>query len=102
MRRPELPREVKAVVGEIDGDDGAATTRWSRDNAAAMESLSTGVQFADDAEPYASAPIAIDLAGDEYVAGAVQSGGVCAHLGVCAGGGVCDGGGDADDWNAPL
>lgn len=31
-------------------------------------------QFADDAEPYASAPIAIDLAGDEYVAGAVQSG----------------------------
>jgi hypothetical protein len=31
-------------------------------------------QFADDAEPLASAPIAIDLAGDEYVAGAVQSG----------------------------
>lgn len=31
-------------------------------------------QFADDAEPFASAPIAIDLAGDEYVAGAVQSG----------------------------
>ena len=34
--------------GWLDGDDGAATTRWSRDNAAAMESLSTGVQFADD------------------------------------------------------
>ncbi len=31
-------------------------------------------QFADDAEPFASEPIAIDLAGDEYVAGAVQSG----------------------------
>jgi hypothetical protein len=31
-------------------------------------------QFADDAEPFASTPIAIDLAGDEYVAGAVQSG----------------------------
>lgn len=31
-------------------------------------------QFADDAEPYAASPIAIDLAGDEYVAGAVQSG----------------------------
>lgn len=34
--------------GWLDGDDGAATTRWSRDNAAAMESLSTGVQYADD------------------------------------------------------
>ena len=34
--------------GWLDGADGAATTRWSRDNAAAMESLSTGVQFADD------------------------------------------------------
>ena len=34
--------------GWLDGADGAATTRWSRDNAAAMESLSTGVQYADD------------------------------------------------------
>ena len=34
--------------GWLDGDDGTATMRWSRDNAAAMESLSTGVQFADD------------------------------------------------------
>ena len=34
--------------GWLDGDDGGATTRWSRDNTAAMESLSTGVQFADD------------------------------------------------------
>jgi hypothetical protein len=30
-------------------------------------------QFADDAEPYAVSPIVIDLRGDEYVAGAVQS-----------------------------
>jgi FAD/FMN-containing dehydrogenase len=35
-------------AGWFDGADGAATTRWARDNAAAMESLSTGVQFADD------------------------------------------------------
>ena len=34
--------------GWFDGADGAATTRWAHDNAAAMESLSTGVQFADD------------------------------------------------------
>jgi FAD/FMN-containing dehydrogenase len=34
--------------GWLDGADGAATTRWARDNAAAMGSLSTGVQFADD------------------------------------------------------
>jgi hypothetical protein len=34
--------------GWLDGADGAAATRWARDNAAAMESLSTGVQFADD------------------------------------------------------
>ena len=34
--------------GWLDGADGAATTRWARDNAAAMEPLSTGVQFADD------------------------------------------------------
>ena len=34
--------------GWLDGVDGAATTRWARDNAAAMDSLSTGVQFADD------------------------------------------------------
>ena len=33
--------------GWLDGADGAATTSWSRDNAAAMESLSTGVQYAD-------------------------------------------------------
>jgi hypothetical protein len=32
------------------------------------------LRFADDAEAFASAPIVIDLAGDEYVAGAVQSG----------------------------
>ncbi len=31
-------------------------------------------QFADDSEALAGSPIAIDLAGDEYVAGAVQSG----------------------------
>jgi FAD/FMN-containing dehydrogenase len=34
--------------GWLDGDDGAATTRWARDNAAAMQSVSSGVQFADD------------------------------------------------------
>ena len=34
--------------GWLDGSEGTATTRWARDNAAAMESLSTGVQFADD------------------------------------------------------
>ena len=34
--------------GWPDGADGEATTRWARDNAAAMEPLSTGVQFADD------------------------------------------------------
>lgn len=34
--------------GWFDGGDGEATTRWARDNAAAMEKLSTGVQFADD------------------------------------------------------
>ena len=34
--------------GWLAGADGAATTRWARDNATAMESLSTGVQFADD------------------------------------------------------
>ena len=34
--------------GWLEGGDGAATRRWARDNAAAMESLSTGVQFADD------------------------------------------------------
>ncbi|MGI9163064.1 MAG: FAD-binding oxidoreductase [Mycobacterium sp.] len=34
--------------GWLDGGDGAVTTRWARDNATAMESLSTGVQFADD------------------------------------------------------
>lgn len=34
--------------GWLAGADGAAATRWARDNAAAMESLSTGVQFADD------------------------------------------------------
>jgi FAD/FMN-containing dehydrogenase len=34
--------------GWLGGADGAATTRWARDNAAAMGSLSTGVQFADD------------------------------------------------------
>ncbi len=34
--------------GWLDDGDADATTRWARDNAAAMESLSTGVQFADD------------------------------------------------------
>ena len=34
--------------GWFDGADGEVTTRWARDNAAAMEPLSTGVQFADD------------------------------------------------------
>ena len=34
--------------GWLDPAGGAAATRWARDNAAAMESLSTGVQFADD------------------------------------------------------
>lgn len=34
--------------GWSDGADGEATTRWARDNVAAMEPLSTGVQFADD------------------------------------------------------
>lgn len=34
--------------GWLDDGDAVATTRWARDNAAAMESLSTGVQFADD------------------------------------------------------
>jgi len=34
--------------GWLEGSDGDATVRWARDNAAAMESLSTGVQFADD------------------------------------------------------
>jgi FAD/FMN-containing dehydrogenase len=34
--------------GWLDPADGPGTTRWARDNAAAMASLSTGVQFADD------------------------------------------------------
>lgn len=34
--------------GWFDGADGEATRRWAHDNAAAMEPLSTGVQFADD------------------------------------------------------
>ena len=34
--------------GWLEDSDGEATRRWARDNAAAMESLSTGVQFADD------------------------------------------------------
>ena len=34
--------------GWLDPAEGPATTRWARDNAAAMEPLSTGVQFADD------------------------------------------------------
>ena len=34
--------------GWFDGADGGVTRRWARDNAAAMESLSTGVQLADD------------------------------------------------------
>ena len=34
--------------GWTDGGDGTAAARWARDNVAAMEPLSTGVQFADD------------------------------------------------------
>ena len=34
--------------GWLDDGDGVATTRWARDNAAAMQSVSSGVQFADD------------------------------------------------------
>lgn len=34
--------------GWLDDGDAVATTRWARDNAAAMQSLSSGVQFADD------------------------------------------------------
>ena len=45
LARALLPTAAAHV---LDGADGTATTRWARDNAAAMESLSTGVQFADD------------------------------------------------------
>ena len=34
--------------GWFDGADSEVTIRWAHDNAAAMEPLSTGVQFADD------------------------------------------------------
>lgn len=34
--------------GWLDDGAAAATTAWARDNAAAMQSLSSGVQFADD------------------------------------------------------
>lgn len=34
--------------GWLDPAQGPGTTRWARDNAAAMEALSSGVQFADD------------------------------------------------------
>jgi FAD/FMN-containing dehydrogenase len=52
--RPDMAYTVEDRIylalygGWFDGSDGEAATRWARDNAAAMESLSTGVQFADD------------------------------------------------------